>query len=281
MARGLVERSLVAVSSSADQGVGLLLAAERAVDEGVLLLRRGRAHVGRLYAKGDRDFATDVDVHVERAIRRYLREAAPGIGFVGEEEGGDASAAAPRWVLDLIDGTINFARDSPLCAISLALVVDGQPVVGIVDAPFLGERFSARADGGAWCNGRPISVFDPGAMPEAIVGVSDFKVGVGAAEENAVHLALIAALARRCLRVRMHGSAALDLAWLASGRLNATAMLSNLPWDVTAGLLLVREAGGRVFDFDGSPHDARSRYTLASVRSLSDEMYGLVRAAMR
>ena len=78
----------------------------------------------------------------------------------------------------------------------------------------------------------------------------------------------------------MHGSAAIDLAWLAAGRLHATAMLSNLPWDVTAGLLLVREAGGRVFDFDGSEHDERSRFTLASTPSLAEPIVGLVDESM-
>ena len=95
-----------------------------------------------------------------------------------------------------------------------------------------------------------------------------------------MHLAVLARLAHESLRVRMLGSAALDLAWLAAGRLNATLMLSNLPWDVTAGLLLVREAGGVVFDYDGSPHDADSRYTLASVPSMVEPVRAIVAEAM-
>ena len=125
-------------------------------------------------------------------------------------------------MLDPIDGTINFARDSPLCAISLSLVVGGQPVLGIVDTPLLGERFVARQGGGAYLNGARIAVAEVDGMHEAMVGVADFKVGVGSEEENRMHLALLARLARESLRVRMHGSAALDLAWLAAGRLNAT-----------------------------------------------------------
>jgi myo-inositol-1(or 4)-monophosphatase len=113
-----------------------------------------------------------------------------------------------------------------------------------------------------------------------MVALADFKVGVGSEEENRVHLALVARFARESLRVRMHGSAALDLAWLAAGRLHATLMLSNLPWDVTAGLLLVREAGGLVYDHDGSPHDADSRFTIASVPSLVDAVRRIVAEAM-
>lgn len=259
---------------------GLLLAAQAAVDVGADILRRGRAHVGELIAKGDRDFATDVDLRVEAAMRTALAEAAPEVAFLGEEGGGAPDARRRRWVLDPIDGTINFARDSPLCTISLALVDDGQPVLGIVDAPLLGERFVARRGHGAFRNGGRIEVFDPGAMHEAVVGVADFKVGAESAAENRVHLAVVARLARECLRVRMLGSAALDLAWLACGRLNATVMLSNLAWDVTAGLLLVREAGGLVFDFDGSPHDAASRHTLAAARSLAAPLARVVQEAM-
>jgi myo-inositol-1(or 4)-monophosphatase len=258
----------------------LLLAAEHAVDLGGRILRQGRSHIGALIAKGDRDFATDVDMHIESAVRASLAEATPDVPFLGEEEGETFSDEEARWVLDPIDGTINFSKDSPLCAISLSLVVGGQPVLGIVDTPLLGERFVARQGGGAYLNGTRIAVAKIDELDEAVVGLADFKVGVGSEEENRVHLALLRRLAHECLRVRMHGSAALDLAWLAAGRLHATLMLSNLPWDVTAGLLLVREAGGRVYDFDGSPHDVASRYTIASDPSLVESVGALVRESM-
>ena len=258
----------------------LLLAAEHAVDVGARILRQGRSHIGALIAKGDRDFATDVDLQIESAIKISLANAAPSISFLGEEGGGEEERGQARWVLDPIDGTINFAKGSLLCAISLSLVVAGQPVLGIVDAPLLGERFIARQGAGAYLDGTPISVTEVSSLSEAIVGLSDFKVGVGSEEENRVHLAALARLARESLRVRMHGSAALDLAWLAAGRLNATVMLSNLPWDVTAGLLLVREAGGLVFDYDGSPHDAQSRYTIASAQRLVEPVRSIVSEAM-
>jgi myo-inositol-1(or 4)-monophosphatase len=258
---------------------GLLLAAERAVDVGARILRQGRSHVGALIAKGDRDFATSVDLQIESAIKASLADAAPSVPFLGEEGGGESGVEA-LWVLDPIDGTINFSRDSPLCTISLSLVVAGQPVLGIVDAPLLGERFVARQGGGAYLNGGRLVVCEVSGLDEAIVGVADFKVGVGSEDENRVHLAVVGRLARESLRVRMQGSAALDLAWLAAGRLNATMMLSNLPWDVTAGLLLVREAGGMVYDYDGSDHGPASRYTLASVPSLAGLLCSIVAEAM-
>jgi hypothetical protein len=111
-------------------------------------------------------------------------------------------------VLDPIDGTINFSRDSPMCAISLSLVVAAQPVLGIVDAPLLGERFLARRGGGAFLNGVPITVSEIPGLHEAIVGVADFKVGVGSEEENRVHLAVLARLAHDEVGGRLLGVAA-------------------------------------------------------------------------
>jgi len=266
------------VSAASWDEAKALLAAEHAVDAGADILRAGRLHIGALIAKGDRDFATSVDLRIETAIKDALTRATPDIPFLGEEGGGDTSAHL-RWVLDPIDGTINFARDLPLCTISLSLVAAGQPVLGIVDAPLLRERYVAKAGAGAYLNGAPMAVCEVAGLHEAIVGVADFKVGRGSAAENRVHLNTLRSLAPRCLRVRMLGSAALDLAWLAAGRLNATVMLSNLPWDVSAGLLLVREAGGAVYDLDGSTHDDTSRYTLASIGSLVEPLCGIVQEA--
>lgn len=106
-------------------------------------------------------------------------------------------------------------------------------------------------------------------------------MGVGSEQENRTQLAVLSRLARQSLRVRMLGSAALDPAWLATGRLNATMMFSNLPWDVTAGLLLVREAGGSVFDHDGRDHDTHSSFTLAAIPSLVEPLCQIVQDAMR
>ncbi len=279
----LEDTRIESVRSARPETTGALerfLAAEHAVDIGARIFRQGRAHIGALIAKGDRDFATSVDLQIESAIRTSLANATPAIPFLGEEQAGDGELSETQWVLDPIDGTINFARDSPLCSISLSLLSRGQPVLGIVDAPLLGERFIAHEGGGAFLNGERISVSSVGVLREAIVAVADFKVGVGSKEENRVHLGVLARLASASLRVRVHGSAALDLAWLAAGRVNATMMLSNLPWDVTAGLLLVREAGGVVYDYDGSDHDADSRFTLASEPALAGPLREIISAAM-
>jgi myo-inositol-1(or 4)-monophosphatase len=254
-----------------------LLAAERAVDQGSALLRQGRSHVGTLIAKGDRDFATSVDLQVEDTIKAALRDLTPDVPFLGEEHLGAPLGSGPVWVLDPIDGTVNFSRGSPLCGISLALLQDGRPRLAFVDLPFLSERYVAIEGAGAFLNGRPIRCAPVTSLPEAVVGLSDFSVGHDAPTENPLHLALVARLARTALRVRLHGSEAVDLAWMACGRLGATIMLSNLPWDVSGGVLLVREAGGVVVDLDGTPHTPASRGTVGCAPGLLEPLLDLIR----
>ncbi len=259
----------------------LLLAAERAVDAGSALLRRSRRQVGAIVSKGDRDYATEVDFRIEETIRAALREVAPGIAFLGEEEGEvDDGAVKEMWVLDPIDGTVNFANGSPLCAISLALVQEGQPMLGIIDLPLLGERYVALRGGGASLNGGRINVIEPPGLHDAIVGFADFAVGPRAKVENDVHRELMELLVPRCLRVRVHGSECLDLAWLAAGRLDVSVMLSSLPWDVTAGVLIAREAGAEAFDHGGDPWTPQSEFTICCTPGLVDELSPLVQEAV-
>jgi myo-inositol-1(or 4)-monophosphatase len=118
-------------------------------------------------------------------------------------------------------------------------------------------------------------------LADAVVGFTDFSVGRDSPIENPIHLRLMAALAVSVLRVRVHGSEALELAWLAAGRLDAAIMLSNLPWDVSGGVLLVREAGGAVHDLDGSDHGLGSASTIASTWTLARPLLELLQAALR
>lgn len=259
----------------------ILLTAERAVEAGARMLRQGRSHVGALIAKGDRDFATAVDLQIEERVKAMLHAELPGIPFLGEEEGGAKLDEGPLWVLDPIDGTVNFAHGSPLCAISLALVEDARPTLAVVDLPLLGERYVAATGAGAYRNGHRIRISQVDSLTEATIGMSDFAVGANAETENGVHLELTRTLATQALRLRMHGSEAVDLAWLASGRLDASVMLSSLPWDVSGGVLLVREAGGLVYCADGRPHGLLSESTLASTPELQEPLVQIVGEATR
>ena len=253
----------------------LWLAAGRAVDVGRRLLVHGRAHIGGLIAKGDRNYATRVDLQIEAQIKAQLGEAAAGIPFLGEETGGSLEDG-PSWVLDPIDGTTNFIKGSPLCAISLALLDAGQPLFGIVDLPLLDERYVARAGAGAYLNSVRLVVTDKTRLDEVVVGFTDFAVADDRDYENPLHITVLSRIAPRALGVRTHGSAALDLAWLAAGRLGASIMLSNRAWDVSAGVLLIREAGAVAYDLDGSEHGFGSRATIASVPGLKSELIALM-----
>ena len=230
--------------------------------------------------KDDRDIVSDVDVAVERAVRAYLREATPDIGFLGEEEGGTTDLGTGwLWTLDPIDGTSNYAHAIPLCAVSLALLHDGRPVLGVIDAPFLGERYHAVEGHGAWTGDRRLTGSTATSMRDAIVAIGDYATGAGAGRKNETRLAATIQLTSRVHRIRMLGTAALDLAWLADGRLDASITLANEPWDVAAGVIIAREAGAAVVDVDGSPHSLRSAATIAAPAALLSQLLPLIQAA--
>nr|WP_037266368.1 inositol monophosphatase family protein [Kibdelosporangium aridum] len=224
-----------------------------------IIQERTPVHVA---AKGDRDMVTDVDLAVEEAVRDFLARETPQIGLLGEEHGHTGSTEL-NWVLDPIDGTANFARGIPLCAVSLALVDGIKPVLAAIDLPFMDIAYTASSGNGAYVNGEPIECSSVKELSEVMVSIGDFATGDGAAEKNRIRLALLAELGANAQRIRMIGTAAIDMAWVAHGKLDATINLSNHPWDTMAGALLVREAGGVVVDHDGSDHTMNSAYTIA------------------
>ncbi len=233
-----------------------------------------RQSPGALTSKGDRDVASALDYAIERDVRAFLHTETPDIGFLGEEEGATGSSSM-RWILDPIDGTSNYVRGLPLCAVSLALVQGNEAVVGVIELPFLAATYTAAKGSGAHANGQPIAVSSTTSMDQALVAIGDYAVGLDAEKRNRLRLALTAQLATEVQRVRMTGSAALDLAWLAEGRLDAALTLSNHPWDMAAGVVIAREAGAVVVDSDGARHDIASAVTLA----VTPELTGAVLAA--
>lgn len=232
--------------------------------------------------KAERDYVTDVDLAVERELSAFLAERTPEHGFLGEEHGYREGAGEQEcvWTLDPVDGTSNFARGLPLCAVSLALVRRGEPVVAAIACPFLDLEFSAIAGQGAYGGGERLRASGITDLSRALVSMGDFAAGDGSAEHNQRGLRLVAALADEVERVRMFGSAVLDLAWVASGRTAATVILSNNPWDTAAGVLLAREAGAHVFDASGRPHTADSAETIAVAPGISEDLLALVRRSV-
>ncbi|MEV7012189.1 inositol monophosphatase family protein [Streptosporangium sp. NPDC051022] len=235
---------------------------------------------GVVTAKGDRDMATEVDYAVEHAVRDFLTRETPEIAFLGEEEGGPAGAGSGlMWALDPVDGTANFLHGIPLCGISLGLIDKDMPTLGVIDLPFLGSRYSAAESHGAHLNGRPIHPSQTGDLSAAIVAIGDYAVGNDATAKNRLRLALTHQLAARVQRVRMLGSAAVDLAWVAEGKIDANIMLSNKPWDTAAGVLIAREAGATVVDLDGTPHTMNARATIAASPKILADLVELIAEA--
>jgi myo-inositol-1(or 4)-monophosphatase len=232
---------------------------------------------GRVSFKGERDMASEVDYTVERAVRDFLRERTPDIAVLGEEEGVSGDSGNERlWAIDPVDGTANFVRGIPLCGFSLGLVERGRPVVGVIDLPFLGARYHAAQGAGAFVNDDRIRASGTTDLKDALVSLGDYAFGDGAEAKNRLRIALTERLAADVQRVRMLGSAAIDLTWVAEGKTDACILLSNAPWDTSAGVIIAREAGARVTDRDGTEHTFDSTATLAMAPSLVEDVLALL-----
>lgn len=250
----------------------LLAPAQRALDVALKTLRDADGP-GQFTAKGDRDYATSLDYEIEHRVREHLAAETPEVGFLGEEEGATGNAGGPRWVLDPIDGTVNFAHGLPLYAISLALVVGDQPVLGVIDLPAFGHRYHA-ADGlGAFKDGERLPCpAGPSGLSDAVVAIGDYSVGREAEAKNRERLQLTASLAASALRVRMLGTAAIDLSWLAEGHLDALVTFSNNTWDMAAGVVLARQTGHSLADRTGQPYSIWSDSIIAADASLVPDL---------
>lgn len=253
----------------------LLATARSAVAIGYKLL--GNAAAGTVQKKSDRDYVTELDMRIQTEIAHYLAHETPSIGFFGEEGSKSDVSDGNVWTLDPIDGTSNFIHGLPLCAVSLALTNRGNPIVAVVAAPFLGLEYYAVANGGAFSNENRIAASNTKTLDKAIVSIGDYAVGPGADEKNRRRIALTNALAANVERVRMFGSAALDLVWVAEGRTDGCVILSNKPWDTAAGVLIAREAGAIVTDLIGMRHSQDSNETIAVAGPIADRVLELVR----
>lgn len=250
--------------------------AEQAVGLGYDIVRNTTP--AEIHLKGDRDVVTDVDLTVENEVRDFLKRVTPEIGFLGEEETTAATLDSDQdvWTLDPVDGTSNFAHGIPLCAVSLALVRQGEPVIAATIAPFLGLRYVATKGRGAFGNGVRLQVSNTTNLAESIVSIGDYAVGAHAATKNEQRLRVTTLLAERVERVRMFGSAAIDLAWVAEGRTDAAIILANNPWDTAAGVLLAREAGALVVDANGASHSFQSTETIVATPGVADAVLALL-----
>jgi myo-inositol-1(or 4)-monophosphatase len=255
-----------------------LAIARRAAAEAAEVIRTNAP--GRLTEKGDRDPASEVDLAVERFVRDFLHNKTPEIGFLGEEEGGDSTGHELLWLLDPIDGTVNFLHGFPLCAVSLSLCDASTVVAAVIELPFIGSQYTALIGQGAYADGKRVHVSKTSALADALISIDQYAFGEDAERKNRLRLRLTERLAHDAQRVRVLGASAIDLAWTAEGRLDACIMLGNKPWDTSAGVLIAREAGARVLDHNGSEHSQESDSTIAVTPALEADLMAAVQAAL-
>jgi myo-inositol-1(or 4)-monophosphatase len=229
----------------------MLYIAETAARSAARIILRSFDRVDQLEIteKSKNNFATEVDRKAEKEIIKTLLKAYPNHGILAEESGSDGDNTDERWIIDPLDGTTNYIRGIPHFSISIAFQKDGKIEHGLIYDPLRDEMFTASRGYGARINGKRIRVSKQTKIENALIGTGfpshDSK-------DHALYLKTFNAIFKECASMRRAGSAALDLAYVASGRFDGFWENGLSPWDIAAGALIVKEAGGMVADFTGA-----------------------------
>lgn len=228
------------------------------------------------------DLVTEVDKSSEELLRGKIQEDYPDHWLLSEEDCGQANpyeafrnyGSGYGWIIDPIDGTTNFIHDIPHFSVSIGIVRDGQPVIGVIYNPITSELYTARKSFGAYLNGRPIRVGTELTLAEAVVATgfqaSDFKSGSRVIQQ-------IDKLAGNCRNIRMFGAASMDLCLVAAGKITGFWHEGLNPWDTAAGVLVLTEAGGRITDKDGNPYRLFHDSLVASNTKIHDEFINTIK----
>ena len=237
-------------------------------EAGVLMRRRflDRSGAGTAFTfKGHQDYLTQTDSEVERLVRKRLNSAFPGDTVIGEEDGGGASERT--WVVDPIDGTANFARGVPHFCISIGLISDGEAVIGVIYAPMLDELYVAATGHGATLNGETMRVSTTDRADRARI-----EIGWSPRRPFEEHIVLVRRAFELGFGIQHGGSGSLGIAYVAAGRSDAFYEVHINSWDVLAGLVLVREAGGRVSDFLAGDGLTKGNAILVATPGIADQV---------
>jgi len=227
--------------------------------------------------KGPADFVSAADLKADRTLRNELSRARPGYGLLFEESGAVEGDGRHRWIVDPLDGTLNFLHGIPHFAISIGLERDGEVIAGVVYEPTRDELYWAEKGAGAYLNDRRLRVSARRQMSEAV-----FATGLSPRDRgNRSHAALREVVTAQAAGLRRFGAAALDLAYVASGRLDGFWEFGLQPWDFAAGMLLVKEAGGYVSDLSGGREMMETGDILAANDHLHLPLAALIREATR
>lgn len=240
----------------------MLNTAVKAARRAGAIINRGSQDVDRLtvHSKRENDFVTEVDKAAEQAIIQILLEAYPTHAVLAEESGVTEGDAEYQWVIDPLDGTTNFLHGVPQYAVSIALLHRGQLSQAVIYDPVRNDLYTASRGGGAFLNERRIRVSKQIRLQDALIGTGfpfrDFT-------HLDAYMGMFRDLVQKTSGLRRPGSAALDLAWVATGRTDGFFEIGLSPWDIAAGCLLVLEAGGLVSDLSGDEHYLRSGHIVA------------------
>jgi myo-inositol-1(or 4)-monophosphatase len=253
----------------------------RAAQTAARSLKRDFGEVERLQVslKGPGNFVSAADHRAEEILREELGKARPGYGFLGEEGGGrEGTDRTHRWIVDPLDGTTNFLHGIPQFAISIALEREGTIVAGVIYNPATDELFSAERGSGAFLNDRRLRVAARQRLADAVVACGLPHLGRG---DLATFRREFAAVQGQVAGLRRFGAAALDLAWIAAGRFDGYWERNLSAWDLAAGLLIVREAGGFATTVDGSDAVIEKGEVVAGNPTIHEQLRKLLCEAAR
>jgi myo-inositol-1(or 4)-monophosphatase len=259
----------VTQTAGAEPAELLAIAREAAAEAGRLLVDGRPEGLGVAQTKSSpTDVVTEMDTAAEHTIRATIRRHRPEDGFLGEEGGSETGASSVRWVVDPIDGTVNYLYDLPAWAVSIGAEVHGVAVAGVVLAPRLGEEYTATLGGGAWLGGRRLAARRPEGLGQALIAT-----GFGyQARRRETQGRIVGGLVSRVRDIRRGGSAALDLCAVAAGRVDGYFERGTHAWDRCAGTLIATEAGAVVEGFHGAP--ASLEMVLAARPELFAQLHG-------
>jgi myo-inositol-1(or 4)-monophosphatase len=261
------------------------------------VMRQNYQKPHRITLKGTIDPVTETDFQCQEIILATIRQAFPDHGFLAEERvgeggGGQPPPAAPepgpgglawdadappecRWIIDPLDGTVNFAHGFPMFCVSIAFEADGVLEYGVIYDPLRDELFEGRRAGGAFLNGRPIRVSKIEKMERALIATG-FPYDIR--ERVPETVARLGRMLARTQGVRRGGSAALDMGYVACGRLDGFYEENLKPWDTAAGLVIVTEAGGKITTFGGEDYDIYAPNIVASNGALHDKIIDIIKS---
>lgn len=211
----------------------------------------------QVHVKGPADYVTDIDFHVQKYLQSELHKKWPDIQFMGEEkDNSDVDFSGGVWILDPVDGTTNLIHDMHASVVSLALAIDRKLIAGVIFHPFTGDTWYAEKGCGAYLNGAAIHVDTAEKLGDSLIAVGTTPYYHEYADWT---FDTMKKVYLKCQDIRRSGSAALELAYVATGRLDGMFERVLQPWDYAAGICLIEEAGGKVTDFDGKPVDVTKK----------------------